>query len=195
MSGNAIAPESGALSCGNGMPYAPRMTITTMPRIQPRVATRFCGAAAAAAATLAVALLAGCSSSSGDAQGTAAAPASVSSSAAATAGGVAASASPSPGAPASVVFPTTEAAPGSAVPQVRDAFAVLQATYNDSCGTPGNCEYFLNRLLTNLDDLANSMKASPKGSGHFTQPLAWIGHLQTTLAALLDHLAEPAAGS
>jgi hypothetical protein len=27
------------------------------------------------------------------------------------------------------------------------------------------------------------MKASPKGSGHFTQPLAWIGHLQTTLGA------------
>ncbi|MGW2649722.1 hypothetical protein ACWC2T_33620 [Streptomyces sp. NPDC001393] len=78
-------------------------------------------------------------------------------------------------------YPTTAAAPGAAVPQVRDAFAVLQATYNDSCGTPGNCQYFLNRLLNNLDDLGNSMTASPKGTAHFGQPLAWIGQMQTTL--------------
>lgn len=54
------------------------------------------------------------------------------------------------------VFPTTDGTPGAAVPQLRDAFAVLQATYNDNCGTP-DCEYFLNSLLTNLDDLDNSM--------------------------------------
>src|SRR5512147_2696175 len=65
-----------------------------------------------------------------------------------------------PGATATNAYPTTPAAPGAAVPQVRDAFAVLQATYNDSCGNPGNCQYFLNRLLTNLDDLENSMKTS-----------------------------------
>ncbi|MGW1159430.1 hypothetical protein ACWD5Q_26415 [Streptomyces sp. NPDC002513] len=58
---------------------------------------------------------------------------------------------------------------------------MLQATYNDSCGTPGNCQYFLNRLLTNLDDLGNSMKASPKGTAHFRQPLAWIGQMQNAL--------------
>ncbi|MGI5144307.1 hypothetical protein [Streptomyces sp. CA-106110] len=78
-------------------------------------------------------------------------------------------------------YPTAEAAPGAAMPQVRDAFAVLQATYNDGCTTPGNCEYFLTRVLTNLDDLYNSMKASPKGSGHFAGPLAWIRTMQDTL--------------
>lgn len=71
-------------------------------------------------------------------------------------------------------YPTSRSAPGAPVAQVRDAFAVLQATYNDGCTTPGNCEYFLTRVLTNLDDLYDSMKASPKGSGHFTQPLTWI---------------------
>ncbi|GAX51756.1 hypothetical protein SO3561_03263 [Streptomyces olivochromogenes] len=89
--------------------------------------------------------------------------------------------SSTPSTAASNGYPTTPAAPGAAVPQVRDAFAVLQATYNDSCGTPGNCQYFLNRLLTNLDDLGNSMKASPKGTAHFRQPLAWIGQMQTAL--------------
>ncbi|MFC1438647.1 hypothetical protein ABUW04_10295 [Streptacidiphilus sp. N1-10] len=79
--------------------------------------------------------------------------------------------------------PTSPAAPGAAVPAVRDSFAVLQATYNDSCGsTTANCEYFLDRLLTNLDDLQNSMKASPKGAAHFAKPLAWIAQMQTTLA-------------
>ncbi|WP_055587805.1 hypothetical protein [Peterkaempfera griseoplana] len=65
--------------------------------------------------------------------------------------------------------------------EVRDAFAVLQATYNDNCGTPGNCEYFLDRLLQNLDDLDNAMKASPKGKSHFAKPLAWIAQMRTTL--------------
>ncbi|WP_225847733.1 hypothetical protein [Streptomyces sp. HPF1205] len=71
-------------------------------------------------------------------------------------------------------YPISRSAPGAPVAQVRDAFAVLQATYNDGCTTPGNCEYFLTRVLTNLDDLYDSMKASPKGSGHFAQPLTWI---------------------
>lgn len=89
--------------------------------------------------------------------------------------------STAPSTAASSGYPTTAAAPGAAVPQVRDAFAVLQATYNDNCGAPGNCEYFLNRLLTNLDDLGNSMKASPKGTAHFRHPLAWIGQMQAAL--------------
>jgi hypothetical protein len=71
--------------------------------------------------------------------------------------------------------------PGAAVPQVRDAFAVLQATFKDSCSTPGNCQYFLNRVLTNLDDVQNAMKASSEGLAHFGQPLAWISGLQTAL--------------
>ena len=90
-----------------------------------------------------------------------------------------ASSTPSPSAP--IVYPTTDAAPGAAVPQVRDSFAVLQATYNDSCDTPGNCSYFLTRLLQNLDDLSNSMKADSGGPKHFAQPLAWISQMQTAL--------------
>ncbi|GGX91136.1 hypothetical protein GCM10010510_40420 [Streptomyces anandii JCM 4720] len=67
------------------------------------------------------------------------------------------------------------------MPAVRDSFAVLQATYNDGCTTPGNCEYFLTRVLTNLDDLYNSMKASPKGDGHFAAPLARIRAMRKSL--------------
>ena len=36
-------------------------------------------------------------------------------------------------------------------------------------------------MLTNLDDLYNSMKASPKGSGHFTGLLTWIRATQDAL--------------
>ncbi|MEW2316153.1 hypothetical protein [Streptomyces bauhiniae] len=70
-----------------------------------------------------------------------------------------------------------------APPEVRDAFAVLQATYNDGCTTPGNCEYFLNRVLSNLTDLHDSMKASPKGPAHFAAPLAWTDKLRETVGA------------
>lgn len=83
--------------------------------------------------------------------------------------------------PTATPYPTTEAAPGAAVPAVRDSFAVLQATYNDSCDTEGNCVYFLNRLITNLDDLYNSMKASPREPAHFDVPVGLIAQLQTTL--------------
>ncbi|MGW0086903.1 hypothetical protein [Streptomyces sp. NPDC003393] len=68
------------------------------------------------------------------------------------------------------------------MPEVRDAFAVLQATYNDGCTTPGNCEYFLTRVVTNLGDLYNSMKASPKGTGHFGPPIARIRAMHEALA-------------
>lgn len=67
--------------------------------------------------------------------------------------------------------------------EVRDSFAVLQATYNDGCTTPGNCEYFLNRVLSNLTDLHDSMKASPKDPGHFAAPLAWTEKLRETVGA------------
>jgi hypothetical protein len=136
----------------------------------------------AAAVLLAAALVTGCSgghstaSGSGPSGSSATATPTPKSTAAEQAGSSSTSSTT-----ASNGYPTTPAAPGAAVPQVRDAFAVLQATYNDSCGTPGNCQYFLNRLLTNLDDLGNSMKASPKGTAHFGQPLAWIGQMQTTL--------------
>ncbi|MEV6012707.1 hypothetical protein AB0M29_38720 [Streptomyces sp. NPDC051976] len=86
-----------------------------------------------------------------------------------------------PSASASIVYPTTDASPGAAPMEVRDAFAVLQATYNDNCGTPGNCDYFLDRLLRNLDDLDNAMKARPDGKSHFAKPIAWITQMQTTL--------------
>lgn len=90
----------------------------------------------------------------------------------ATAGGV-----PGPdGPPASGTEPAT---PG--VEQVRDAFATLQATLNDSCNTPGNCEYLLIRVHRELMELEEAMKAGPKGPGHFPEPLAWIDDLRAAL--------------
>ncbi|PJE94331.1 hypothetical protein CUT44_29190 [Streptomyces carminius] len=61
---------------------------------------------------------------------------------------------------------------------VRDAFAGLQATLGDSCGTPGNCEYLLGRVLEELEGLDAAMKADPKGPGHFPEPIAWIAALR-----------------
>ncbi|MFF8531980.1 hypothetical protein ACF07B_08375 [Streptomyces sp. NPDC015532] len=74
---------------------------------------------------------------------------------------------------------TAEPTPG--VEKVRNAFAGLQATYNDGCTTPGNCEYFLGRVLDELSSLDGAMKADPQGLGHFKEPLAWIAKLRTGL--------------
>ncbi|MFJ2738242.1 hypothetical protein ACIO3O_01100 [Streptomyces sp. NPDC087440] len=68
---------------------------------------------------------------------------------------------------------------------VRDAFAGLQATLNDSCGDPGNCSYFLGRVYEELHGLDEAMKADPKGAGHFPEPIAWIKKLDTKLGG--DH--------
>ncbi|RAG85860.1 hypothetical protein DN069_10195 [Streptacidiphilus pinicola] len=133
---------------------------------------------AAVAVLLIAPALAACSSGHSGASAPVGATTSVGASASA-----AASSAPTPSASPSVDYPTTLAAPGTAPMQVRDAFAVLQATYNDGCTTPGNCAYFLNRVLSNLDDLDNAMKASPEGTGHFRQPLTWIDRLHTALAA------------
>jgi hypothetical protein len=61
---------------------------------------------------------------------------------------------------------------------VRDAFAGLQATLGDSCGTPGNCAYLLARVADELDRLDAAMKADPKGPGHFPEPIAWIAAMR-----------------
>ncbi|WP_410538610.1 hypothetical protein [Streptomyces sp. KL2] len=61
---------------------------------------------------------------------------------------------------------------------VRDAFAGLQATLNDSCGTPGNCEYLLNRVVGELERLDAAMKADGKGPGHFPEPIEWIAAMR-----------------
>ncbi|GAA3848952.1 hypothetical protein ACWDR2_01450 [Streptomyces sp. NPDC003631] len=73
----------------------------------------------------------------------------------------------------------TEPAPG--VEKVRDVFARLQATYNDGCTTPGNCEYFLGRVLDELNGLDAAMKADPQGPAHFKEPLARIAELRAEL--------------
>ncbi|MFJ9635735.1 hypothetical protein [Streptomyces sp. NPDC101178] len=65
-------------------------------------------------------------------------------------------------------------APAEPAPElVRDAFATLQATLNDTC-TPGagDCAYFLGRVTQELTELDEAMRADPKGPGHFKQPLA-----------------------
>ncbi|MFD9336318.1 hypothetical protein ACFWBF_18215 [Streptomyces sp. NPDC060028] len=81
----------------------------------------------------------------------------------------------------------TPTAPGngpapSALPteKVRDAFAGLQATLNDSC-TPGNCAYFLGRVYDELHRMDRAMKADPKGPGHFPEPISLIAKLDTEL--------------
>lgn len=67
--------------------------------------------------------------------------------------------------------PTAAASPGPAL--VRDAFATLQATLNETC-TPGagDCAYFLGRVTRELTELDESMRADAKGPGHFKKPLA-----------------------
>ncbi|MEU4149075.1 hypothetical protein [Streptomyces sp. NPDC026659] len=87
-------------------------------------------------------------------------------------------ASTSPSAPAPA---PTSAQTIDSTPKVRDALAVLQATYNDGCTTPDNCEYFLTRVHDNLEDLDASMKADPQGKSHFATPLAWMDTLHGTL--------------
>ncbi|MFE0351477.1 hypothetical protein [Streptomyces griseoluteus] len=71
--------------------------------------------------------------------------------------------------------------PAPRVEKVRDVFARLQATYNDGCTTPGNCEYFLGRVLDELSSLDEAMKADPQGPEHFKEPLAWIAKLRVEL--------------
>ncbi|MGP4009904.1 hypothetical protein [Streptomyces sp. 4N124] len=64
------------------------------------------------------------------------------------------------------------------VEKVRDAFAGLQATLDDSC-TPDSCAYFLNRVFDELQRLDGAMKASEKGPSHFAEPIRLIEELDT----------------
>ncbi|CAM5670801.1 hypothetical protein [Streptomyces narbonensis] len=78
--------------------------------------------------------------------------------------------------------PDTSSTPGDTPPElVRDAFAGLQATLNDSCDTPGNCEYFLGRVYDELHRMDRAMKADPKGPGHFPEPIELIEKLDGEL--------------
>ncbi|MFJ6460199.1 hypothetical protein ACIQM0_03925 [Streptomyces sp. NPDC091387] len=74
-------------------------------------------------------------------------------------------------------------APQSGAEKVRDAFAGLQATLDDTC-TPGagDCAYFLGRVNEELAGLDASMKADQQGPGRFKEPLAWTAALRTALA-------------
>ncbi|MEU3399788.1 hypothetical protein [Streptomyces filamentosus] len=65
------------------------------------------------------------------------------------------------------------------VEKVRDAFATLQATLDDSCAT--DCAYFLTRVHKELQELDVAMKADPKGPGHFPEPIARMSELNETL--------------
>lgn len=95
--------------------------------------------------------------------------------------------------PASDEAPPADSTPRSASPsmpderpdsippeKVRDAFAGLQATLNDSC-TPENCAYFLGRVHDELHRLDRAMKADPKGPGHFLEPIDLIEKLDARL--------------
>ncbi|MFD7263166.1 hypothetical protein [Streptomyces sp. NPDC059874] len=100
-----------------------------------------------------------------------------------------AAATPSPTAPgAATPSPAGPSTSGRAstppseepVSLVRDAFAGLQATLNDSC-TPSNCAYFLGRVYDELHRMDRAMKADPKGPGHFPEPIALIAKLDKEL--------------
>ncbi|MET9537458.1 hypothetical protein ABZY16_08150 [Streptomyces sp. NPDC006553] len=80
---------------------------------------------------------------------------------------------------ATAAGPDGELAPASGE-KVRDAFATLQATLNDSCAT--DCSYFLGRVHKELQELDGAMKADPKGPGHFPEPIQKISELNRTLA-------------
>ncbi|WP_406096576.1 hypothetical protein [Streptomyces sp. NBC_01013] len=66
---------------------------------------------------------------------------------------------------------------------VRDAFAGLQATLDDSC-TPGagDCAYVLGRVNEELDGLDQAMKADSARPDHFKEPLGWLNTLRKKLA-------------
>ncbi|WP_306327691.1 hypothetical protein [Streptomyces venezuelae] len=74
--------------------------------------------------------------------------------------------------------PSGEFAPSSGE-KVRDAFATLQATLNDSCAQ--DCAYFLGRVHKELQELDGAMKADPKGPGHFPEPIEKIAELNKAL--------------
>ncbi|MER5738094.1 MULTISPECIES: hypothetical protein [unclassified Streptomyces] len=63
--------------------------------------------------------------------------------------------------------------------KVRDAFATLQATLDDSCAQ--DCGYFLGRLNKELQELDGAMKNDPKGPGHFPEPLRKMAELNEAL--------------
>ncbi|GCD97831.1 hypothetical protein [Embleya hyalina] len=116
-----------------------------------------------------------CDTSNGGSQETAAAGASVPSASLGTD-------SPTPA--RTSVSADASIAPSAAVPKVkvRDAFAGLQATLNDTC-TPANCAYFLGRVHDELHRLDRAMKTDPKGAGHFPEPIALIKALDAELGS------------
>ncbi|MCY0946582.1 hypothetical protein [Streptomyces antarcticus] len=87
--------------------------------------------------------------------------------------------SASPGGESSATGAATDGA-AVAPEEVRNAFAGLQATLNDSC-TPGECAYFLGRVDKELARLDRAMKSDPKGPGHFPEPIALIAKLDAEL--------------
>ncbi|MEU8438282.1 hypothetical protein AB0F18_36395 [Streptomyces sp. NPDC029216] len=101
-------------------------------------------------------------------------------------GGSAAKPGDSVSRPASAVpASATGAEPQPPAPQperVRDAFAGLQATLDDSC-TPANCAYLLGRVHDELHRLDRAMKADPKGPGHFPEPIALMARLDGELGS------------
>ncbi|WP_405680357.1 hypothetical protein OG239_09495 [Streptomyces sp. NBC_00868] len=130
---------------------------------------------ARSAAVLAVALAAFAVSCGTEPAAPAAGPAAAPSASAAPAAGT--STAPGSTAPGSAVAPSSSAVPAE---KVRDAFAGLQATLNDSC-TPGNCAYFLGRVHDELHRVDRAMKTDPKGPGHFPEPIDLIAQLDKEL--------------
>ncbi|MFJ3819207.1 hypothetical protein [Streptomyces sp. NPDC090056] len=77
-----------------------------------------------------------------------------------------------------IPYPDDACAPSTGE-KVRDAFATLQATLNDSCAK--DCGYFLGRVNKELQELDRAMKNDPKGPGHFPEPIQKMTELNKTL--------------
>ncbi|MFE5887197.1 hypothetical protein [Streptomyces hydrogenans] len=90
----------------------------------------------------------------------------------------AAGALPDDSAPATAGSTVDPYAPSSGE-KVRDAFATLQATLNDSCAQ--DCGYFLGRVNKELQEMDQAMKNDPKGSGHFPEPIRKMTELNERL--------------
>ncbi|MFD4375849.1 hypothetical protein [Streptomyces sp. NPDC058486] len=82
-------------------------------------------------------------------------------------------------APSATATGTDPYAPGPGE-DVRGAFATLQATKNDGCAK--DCSSYLGRVNKEVQEMDMAMKASPKGAGHFPEPIDRIAELNGKLA-------------
>lgn len=70
-----------------------------------------------------------------------------------------------------------DAVPSASAMKVRDAWARVQSQRVGGC-IPSHCAQYLTDTLGAVDAFLLAMKASPKGAGHFSEPIVLIEDLQ-----------------